>query len=189
MAALIGVSGSPASHSWGWVSTFSPHCCSLWLELQRADLFSSVGCKVQRKPHSAEWKTVGAGMDPRVEDSGDGDGWSGARSQFGDRKGQVSRLLAGIPVAPASQSGFILGHMGSLHFKRVSCVSSLCLPFLLSLLPPPPRVQPENRQQTCLKFHPSLAVLLQACYFISLRLFSHLLNGCAQTSLKGCWED
>lgn len=50
------------------------------------------------------------------------------------QKGAGQRLLEGIPVAPAFWSGFLLGHMGSLHFKRVSCVSSLFLPFLLSLL-------------------------------------------------------
>lgn len=61
----------------------------------------------------------------------------------------------------------MLGHLGSLHFKKAPCVSSFFLLFLHQ-----PKVQPENSQQTCPEFQPgpSLVVPLQACYFISFEI-------------------
>lgn len=61
----------------------------------------------------------------------------------------------------------MLGHLGSLHFRKAPCVSSFFLLFLHQ-----PKLQPENSQQTCLEFQhgPSLVLLLQACYFISFEI-------------------
>lgn len=61
----------------------------------------------------------------------------------------------------------MLGHLGSLHFRKAPCVSSFFLLFLHQ-----PKLQPENSQQTCLEFQhgPSLVVLLQACSFISFEI-------------------
>lgn len=93
----------------------SPTAVSSGLGWRGTDLLS-VSCKVQRML-SRHWMT------------GWGRGWPGAKFQLWGKDGQIRGLPAEIKVPPASWSDFTLGHIESLYFKGVTCVSFFFPPF------------------------------------------------------------